>query len=251
MRRRSTLIVSSPTQDLRQKPGGEKRDERAGVDLVRLDLGAADGLDRLGVCEHDPFDMWLEDAGNGQGVARHLKRRGRLKRGFGRTPAGARLWSGIREWRTLPSSEMATSQKSRWTSNAMNLTCPPFLGYDVGDQAGKRQLRMRARSTTGSVAGATSYNNGLAAHIAQTAYPSCVLPKSPWPGETHDSGTLLPDLGFSEASIMPLQHRSRPHGTTHEGTNPRAGHRKGEDVGKAEVMCRLYLGSAQPKHLCV
>jgi hypothetical protein len=46
---------------------------------------------------------------------------------------------------------------------------------------------------------------------------------------------------------MPLQHRSRPHGTTHEGTNPRAGHRKGEDVGKAEVMCRLYLGSVQTR----
>jgi hypothetical protein len=37
-------------------------------------------------------------------------------------------------------------------------------GIEISPTAGERQLRMRARSTTGSVAGAASYNVGLAAH---------------------------------------------------------------------------------------
>src|SRR6266542_3115434 len=42
----------------------------------------------------------------------------------------------------------------------------------VEARRGERQLRMRARGTTGSVAGAANYNSGLTAHSVSTACPS-------------------------------------------------------------------------------
>src|SRR6266540_1440098 len=54
----------------------------------------------------------------------------------------------------------------------MNRTLPPPLSSASGGQAGERQLRMRARGTTGSVAGAANYNSGLTAHSVSTACPS-------------------------------------------------------------------------------
>jgi hypothetical protein len=49
--------------------------------------------------------------------------------------------------RALPPSEIATSQKSRWTSNPMKrITIPPHsLCTELGDEAGERHLRIRAR----------------------------------------------------------------------------------------------------------
>src|SRR6266498_4429635 len=55
----------------------------------------------------------------------------------------------------------------------MNRTASPFPllgGWRPG--GGERQLRMRARGTTGSVAGAANYNSGLTAHSVSTACPS-------------------------------------------------------------------------------
>ena len=52
---------------------------------------------------------------------------------------------------------------------------------DLGDKAGKRHVRMRAHGTSGPVAGAAGYTNGLSAHKKRAAYSSCVLPRSPIP----------------------------------------------------------------------
>jgi hypothetical protein len=57
--------------------------------------------------------------------------------------------------RTSPPFAIATSQNSRWTSNPIALTCSSSLRM-TGEAAGKRHRRIRARSATGSVAGAAA-----------------------------------------------------------------------------------------------
>src|SRR6266511_6216226 len=81
--------------------------------------------------------------------------------------------------RAFPPSEIATSQKSRWTSRPMKRTSPPFESNDTGDATGERQLRIRARGTAGSVAGAASYVNGLTAQEASRPARSAFSHRSP------------------------------------------------------------------------
>jgi hypothetical protein len=68
---------------------------------------------------------------------------------------------------------------------------------------------MRARSTTGSVAGAASYNIGLAAHSVRMAYPSCVLPKAPGPVRLTLPAPWSKSMAFW-GIFMPLQPVTRP-----------------------------------------
>src|SRR5215208_5146672 len=81
--------------------------------------------------------------------------------------------------RTFPSSEIATSQNSRWTSKPMYLITGLLLFVaDAGDQVGKRHRRIRARGTSGPVAAAATEKHGLAAHRAN-GLPSLRSPKEP------------------------------------------------------------------------
>src|SRR5215211_3100443 len=81
--------------------------------------------------------------------------------------------------RTSPSSEIATSQNSRWTSKPMYLITGLLLFVaDAGDQVGKRHRRIRARGTSGPVAAAATEKHGLAAHRAN-GLPNLRSPKQP------------------------------------------------------------------------
>jgi hypothetical protein len=64
-------LVAGP--HLREKARGEKLDQRAGIDLVGLDLGAGDRPDRFGVGQHDPLHKGLEDADDRERVAGDLE----------------------------------------------------------------------------------------------------------------------------------------------------------------------------------
>src|SRR6266511_3979838 len=102
-------------------------------------------------------------------------------------------------------STTATSQKSLWTSSPMNRTVPPFTRW-VEARRGERQLRMRARGTTGSVAGAANYNSGLTAHSVSTACPSW-FSRSPCPSaRTLREGPSSVQVA-SPAIFMQVQHR--------------------------------------------
>jgi hypothetical protein len=158
------------------------------------------------------------------------ERHGPRKEGFGRTPAGARMLSGSEGGSgTLSSSEIATSQKSRLDVQGDEPHLPSSLRLrNMGDQAGERQVRMRARSTTGSVAGAASYNTGLATQ-ARTASPSCVLPRAPGPVRL----TLVASCSQTSAFrgiFMPLQVGSRSTPDDSLKGHARKRHRKGQDV---------------------
>ena len=83
--------------------------------------------------------------------------------------------------RTSPSSAIATSQNSRWTSNPIALTCSSSRRMTGRSGVGKRHRRIRARSATGQVAGAANEKPGLGAHRPEPACPSCVLPEAPVP----------------------------------------------------------------------
>ena len=85
--------------------------------------------------------------------------------------------------RARPPSAIATSQKSRCTSKPIASHPPLSLRSttSTGDRRAERQLRIRARSATGQVAGAASYTNGLAAHNEIAGLPDRVLPRAPAP----------------------------------------------------------------------
>src|SRR3954454_9798983 len=81
--------------------------------------------------------------------------------------------------RARPRSQIATSQKSRCTSRPRYRLRLPSCDWAWEIRGAERQLRIRARSTPGVVAGAASYVNGLAAQEANAACPLCVLPPKP------------------------------------------------------------------------
>jgi hypothetical protein len=58
-------------------------------------------------------------------------------------------------------------------------SCPPFLELAEGAQAGKRHLRIRARSAAGKVAGAAMYQLGLAAHQTIAGLPNLHCSRMP------------------------------------------------------------------------
>src|SRR5262249_59325361 len=71
----------------------------------------------------------------------------------------------------------ATSQESRWTSSAIQRIPPPLDHKQVEPRRATRQLRIRARSTSGQSQGRPTTNRGLAAHsvIRRPAQPACSL----------------------------------------------------------------------------
>ena len=62
-------------------------------------------------------------------------------------------------------------------------TQPPRHRGGPGAQVGKRHRRIRALSTTGSVAGAAKENSGLSAHQPMHGLPNLRSPKGPYPGD--------------------------------------------------------------------
>jgi hypothetical protein len=110
----------------RDQPGGQQLGQHPCVELVGLDLGVADRPQPLRVRQHHLGHMWHQDPGDPQRVARGLPTpRGPSARGWRQTAPGAhsepRPYPPISPARP---SLIATSQKSRWTSNPMNLLTP-------------------------------------------------------------------------------------------------------------------------------
>jgi hypothetical protein len=156
---RVRLVVGQPHR--RQVVGRQQLREHLGVDRVGLDLGLGDRA-RLRRVGHDHArHASLEQARDRVRVARRLQRdliaghqavgeqpqRLRCRRDPPHLPDHARLPD-----RDLP--ELAMHIKP----NAPTRHClTPFDRLDAGEPAGKRHLRIRARSATGRVAGAAKY----------------------------------------------------------------------------------------------
>ena len=104
-----------------------------------------------------------------------------------RLPANSSSCSGVvairPAERSSPSSTIATSQKSRWTSNATDLITASFGSLDkTGDAVGKRHRRIRARSATGqSRRGGHRKARAQHAHRPRTGLPNMRFPKAPIP----------------------------------------------------------------------
>lgn len=80
----------------------------------------------------------------------------------------------------------------------------------LGDQTGERHLRIRARSPTGSVAGAASYVNGLSAQGANRGLPALRSP------------TKAPASDTSDANTPPDEPQRPPHHHSHTGMSSEA-----------------------------
>ena len=89
--------------------------------------------------------------------------------------------------RTRPASQIATSQKSRCTSNPIALptdllTSNLLASTNRGEPAGERQRPIRAHGTTrASRRGGQHETSSRSKRIVQTGLPGCVLPESPCP----------------------------------------------------------------------
>jgi hypothetical protein len=97
----------------------------------------------------------------------------------------------------------------------------PFssLSSSFGRQAGERQLRIGARSTTGPVAGAANYTTGSKPILHVSACPTCVLPGNPGHGR-HER--IEPSTAAPDAIVMALQRASAP--SIARSTMPLGGH---------------------------
>ena len=120
--RRSARVSLVADPDAGTRSGGEQLGQHARVELVGLDLRVADRPQPLGLREHHLGDMRREDPRDRQRVARRLEHH---------PIVGAELCANssscVRRVATRPAdragppSVIATSQKSRWTSNPMYL----------------------------------------------------------------------------------------------------------------------------------
>lgn len=139
-------------------PGEERSSQELGqggrVDPVGLHLGRADGPDGLGVGDDHLTHVGLEDPGDGQGVAGALQGHPVFREEAPGEPLRASGVATRGAFQMLPSSQMATSQKSRCTSNPMKRISLLPLANGTGKRAGERHLRIRALGTPGPVAGA-------------------------------------------------------------------------------------------------
>jgi hypothetical protein len=117
--------------------------------------------------------------------------------------------------RAVPPSEIATSQKSRWTSKPIDRIQPSLLSLTkLGDEAGERHLRIRARSPPGSVAGAASYTSGLSAQKS-ARLPNLRSPSEPLARDRR----RYPDRRTPRPAPTPFSYRystseTRPMATT-------------------------------------
>jgi len=157
-----------------------------------------------------------------------------------RLPANSSSASGVVSIlpaeRTSPASTTATSQKSRWTSNPIDLTPAPFASSTGGEPVGKRHRRIRAHSTTGQVAGAATEKPGSKPIAQKPACPTCVLPESPLsqsaeprpkpgqqPSERHSHAPTRSSVGHRSDAAR--SQRKGPPGLAHLplGTRPSSG----------------------------
>ena len=148
--------------------------------------------------------MRLEDPRDRPRVAGASSTTRSSARGSERTTAApaARSRCG-RRGADLASSQIATSQKSRWTSMPMNRTRPPRQSGRWETRWAKRHRRIRARSTTGSVAGAANKTTG-SQPITNRGLPNLRSPKGPCPGtRTLTLGQDDTGRGPSPGSFIP------------------------------------------------
>jgi hypothetical protein len=111
----------------------------------------------------------------------------------------------------------------------------------------ERQLRMRARGTTGSAAGAANYNTADSrSNSVSTACPSR-FSRSPCPGARTLREARAPLKATSVRILMQVQHRQSAHRPVDQGPHPGAGHREGEDVVSLELMRRQNSVTGHPK----
>jgi hypothetical protein len=101
-------------------------------------------------------------------------------------------------------------ETQQWTSRVV---------MGLGDQTGERHLRIRARSPTGSVAGAASYVNGLSAQGANRGLPALRSPTKAPASDTNDA----------------------KHATGHDHHDPRA-HHSHTGMSNEERKLRCFRG---------
>ena len=141
--------------DLGQKSGRQQLAERPGVDLVGLYLGLGDRPHLAGVGDHHPADVGLEHS-------RYLKRRPRrLERHLvvRRQALGEQLKLGGAGLDAPGRAQLAAVLDRHLAEVAVDVQGDRSHIASFGDgvketQRAKRHRRIRARSTTGQVAGA-------------------------------------------------------------------------------------------------
>ena len=169
--------------DRREEARPEQSGEGAGVELVRLGPGGPDALGDRRVGDDHPGDVGLDQPGDGEGVAGRFQPDliGRLERVGERHQRGP---SGRDPWMSTDISVFEDRHLAEITMDVETYRAHPISSRHRGRQAGERQLRMRARSTTGPVAGAANYNSGLEAHSdgSRPAQPAFSRePRTRWP----------------------------------------------------------------------
>jgi hypothetical protein len=144
----------------RQEPGRQQLRQYCRVDLVSLDLGLGDRPSLLRVGDHHPAHMLFQQPRDRIGVPGRLQSHlitqaqalGELPQPFRRGLDPARLPHHT----LLPDGHLG-ELAVHVQPDASAHPAPPFLELAEGAQAGKRHLRIRARSASGRVAGAAMY----------------------------------------------------------------------------------------------
>jgi hypothetical protein len=148
--KRVRLVVGQPYRG--QVVGRQQPRQHCRVDLVGLDLGLGDRPGLLGVGDHHPTDMALQQPRDRVGVASRLDRD--LIAGAqagGEVPQPLRRQrdpSGLAHHAVLPDGDLG-ELAVHVQPDASAHPAPPFLELVEGAQAGKRHLRIRARSASG------------------------------------------------------------------------------------------------------
>jgi hypothetical protein len=144
----------------RQEPGRQQLRQYCRVDLVSLDLGLGDRPSLLRVGDHHPAHMLFQQPRDRIGVAGRLQ--GHLitqAQAVGELPQCLRRGldpSSLAHHAVLPDGDLGELAVDI-QADASAHPAPPFLQLAGGAQAGKRHLRIRARSAAGRVAGAAMY----------------------------------------------------------------------------------------------
>jgi hypothetical protein len=197
---RPRLLVRTP--DLGQVARGQQLRQPPGIEPVGLRLRLRDLAQLLRVDDDDPRHVRLEDAGDRHRAPCRLERDLVIRAEALRKQLELRAPGPDPPRRAHP----ALLRDRHLAKLAMHVQADVSHGHllsidDTEDQMGKRQRRIRARGTSGPVAAAATKSTGTQP-IAQTAYPTCVLPKSPssrkartyGPARTPQSATLKPKL---------------------------------------------------------
>ncbi len=164
-KRRNTFGGRVGLPDLGQVVGGEELGQRRRIDLVGLRLGGGDRSGPQRVAHHHPAGMLGQQLGDGPRVCGGLEddrvvgaqtsREGAQVGGRGADSAEpADLAAGFDDRRL---GELAADVES--DAAHRQTSCSPLSGW--GTRRATRQLRIRARSATGRVAGAANYHGGL------------------------------------------------------------------------------------------